>query len=98
MQTEPQRRQKLWTNVNLLKKALSGCRLLPSATPIICLELPTSAQALALAENLKQQGIFAPAIRPPTVRTSRIRFSVMSTHQESQIAKLGGLIAQISLP
>jgi 8-amino-7-oxononanoate synthase len=92
---ESDRRQQLWNNINLLKQALSGCNLLPSQSPIICLSLATPTQALAIAKKLKEIGIFAPAIRPPTVPTSRIRFSVMATHQPSQIkllAEVGNLL------
>ena len=85
---EPQRRLQLWQNVNLLKQQLSHINLLPSESPIICLGLETPAKALTLAEKLKAAGIFAPAIRPPTVPISRIRISVMATHQAELINKL----------
>jgi 8-amino-7-oxononanoate synthase len=88
VQTERDRRQQLWNNVNLLKQQLSGLNLLPSESPIICLNLDSSAQALSMAKKLKDNGIFAPAIRPPTVPTSRIRFSVMATHNFSHIQQL----------
>ncbi len=85
---EPQRRLQLWQNVNLLKQQLSHINLLPSESPIICLGLETPAKALTLAKKLKAAGIFAPAIRPPTVPISRIRISVMATHQADLINKL----------
>ncbi|MCU0537982.1 MAG: 8-amino-7-oxononanoate synthase [Hydrococcus sp. Prado102] len=86
---ERDRRQKLWNNVNLLKQQLSGLNILPSESPIICLSLDTPAKALAIAKKLNENGIFAPAIRPPTVPTSRIRFSVMATHESIHIQQLG---------
>lgn len=86
---ECDRRQKLWNNVNLLKQQLSGLNLLPSESPIICLGLDTPTQALTIAKQLNDNGIFAPAIRPPTVPSSRIRFSVMATHESSHIQQLG---------
>ena len=95
VQQEPQRRSGLWRNVDLLKQQLTGT-VLPSASPIVCLRLESAAQALAIADQLKAAGIFAPAIRPPTVPTSRIRFSVMATHEPEQIQALGAAIAQIS--
>ncbi|OKH24099.1 8-amino-7-oxononanoate synthase [Hydrococcus rivularis NIES-593] len=88
VQTDRDRRQQLWRNVNLLKQQLAGLNLLPSESPIICLGLATPAEALTLAKQLKERGIFAPAIRPPTVPTSRIRFSVMATHEPNQIQQL----------
>ncbi|HEY9704167.1 MAG TPA: 8-amino-7-oxononanoate synthase, partial [Allocoleopsis sp.] len=74
---EPKRRQKLWHNVayfqQLIKEQLPNLNFLPSNSPIISLQLENPKIALQLAEKLKQSGIFAPAIRPPTVPTSRIR-------------------------
>jgi 8-amino-7-oxononanoate synthase len=86
---ERDRCQQLWNNINLLKQQLSELNLLPSESPIICLGLDTPTQALNLAKKLNENGIFAPAIRPPTVPTSRIRFSVMATHKSSHIHRLG---------
>ena len=85
---ERQRRQQLWYNVKLLKQQLSSWQILPSASPIICLSLATPAEALQVAEKLKAKGIFAPAIRPPTVPTSRLRFSLMATHKLSHMQQL----------
>lgn len=92
---EPQRRQQLWHNVGLLKQQLSSWKILPSESPIICLSLNTPAEALQFAEKLKEKGIFAPAIRPPTVPTSRIRFSLMAIHEFSQIQQLVAAIQDI---
>ncbi|ACK73191.1 8-amino-7-oxononanoate synthase [Gloeothece citriformis PCC 7424] len=92
IQAEPQRRQQLWENVGLLKEQLSGFNLFPSETPIICLGLNTPTEALILAQKLQDGGIFAPAIRPPTVPTSRIRFTLMATHQPCHFQRLGAVI------
>jgi 8-amino-7-oxononanoate synthase len=90
--TEPQLRDRLWQNVNLLQQlctdSLPDLHRIPSRSPIVCIELPDARTALVMAEKLQQAGIFAPAIRPPTVPTSRIRISLMATHQRSQIEKL----------
>ncbi len=95
---EPQRREWLWDNVNLLKTSLkqelSGLNLLPTQSQIICLGLENPSSALSLADKLHKAGIFAPAIRPPTVPTSRIRFSVMATHKHSQIRFLLDILHQ----
>lgn len=82
---EPARRKQLWNNLNYLKQELSGLNLLPSESPILCIELNSPAAALSKAQELLQAGIFAPAIRPPTVPTSRIRLSVMATHERSHL-------------
>lgn len=90
IKNEPQRRQKLWDNINYLKDKLSALNLplFPSQSPIICLQLKTALDALNMAQKLENNGIFAPAIRPPTVPISRIRFSLMATHTKDQINHL----------
>ena len=96
-QQEPQRRQQLWHNVNYLKDWLQtqlDFKLLPTESPILCLQLPSAADALKFSKQLKNQGIFAPAIRPPTVSTSRIRISMMATHQSRHIDKLISVLHQ----
>ncbi len=77
---EPARRKQLQHNSNYLKQQLSECNLFPSESPIICIGLDNPQAALKKAQQLQQAGIFAPAIRPPTVPTSRIRISLMATH------------------
>ncbi|HAC64377.1 MAG TPA: 8-amino-7-oxononanoate synthase [Cyanothece sp. UBA12306] len=88
VQTEPQRREKLWHNVNYVKDKLSALKLFPSESPIICLGVKTAEESLILAKKLKKDRIFAPAIRPPTVPTSRLRFSIMATHTEKHLQQL----------
>lgn len=96
IKTEPQRREKLWRNVNYLQKELSGLNLLPSQSPIICIELSSAETALNKAKQLQSAGIFAPAIRPPTVPTSRLRISVMATHQLEHLQKLVTVLSENS--
>lgn len=92
VKNEPERRDKLWQNIAYLKDILKEFKLLPSESPIICLSLKSPEEALKIAEICQNEGIFAPAIRPPTVLTSRIRFSVMATHDQDQIKKLYPLL------
>ena len=87
---EPQRRQSLWHNISLLKKSLtdSQINLMPSASQILAITVGNTKQTLAIASHLKAQNIFAPAIRPPTVPTSRIRLTLTSSHTADQIYTL----------
>jgi 8-amino-7-oxononanoate synthase len=82
---EPSTREQLWQNINYLKQQLSHLELLPSKSPILCLNLDTPEAALDLSQKLLDAGIFAPAIRPPTVPTSRIRLSLMATHEQQHL-------------
>lgn len=95
---EPQRRTQLWQNVKTLKRLisqkLSPLKLLPSESPILCFQLQDADEALIVGKKLREAGIFAPAIRPPTVPTSRIRLSLMATHE---IAHIEQLVAALNL-
>jgi 8-amino-7-oxononanoate synthase len=82
---EPATREQLWQNINYLKQQLSHLELLPSESPILCLNVDTPETALALSQKLLDARIFAPAIRPPTVPTSRIRLSLMATHEQQHL-------------
>jgi 8-amino-7-oxononanoate synthase len=82
---EVHRRKQLWQNINYLKQQLSEKDLLPSESPILCLNLNSPETALNKTQQLLEAGIFAPAIRPPTVPTSRIRLSLMATHKRSHL-------------
>ncbi len=61
----------------------TGC----STTQIIPIYLGENGQALAFSEALREMGIFALAIRPPTVppNTARLRFSIMANHSWEQL-------------
>ncbi|MCT7967771.1 8-amino-7-oxononanoate synthase [Laspinema sp. D1] len=91
---EPQRRAKLWQNVKYLKQLLVesvpsvASRLLPSESPILCLQVPDAQTVLAVGEGLKAAGILVGAVRPPTVPTSRIRVTVMATHEKAHCERL----------
>ena len=92
IQQEPERRVQLYNNISIIKQLiqqqLNHLQLLPSESPILCIPLPTAIAAVRVGEKLKAAGIFAPAIRPPTVPTSRIRISVMATHELPHLQQL----------
>lgn len=89
IQQEPERRVRLWENVKIIKQNLiQKFTLFPSESPILCIGLESPQGAIDTAKKLQEKGIFAPAIRPPTVPTSRIRLSVMTTHEPEHINKL----------
>lgn len=95
IQTEPQRRIQLWQAVAQLKRLLdqqlpsspSYIRL-PSESPIVCLQVDSPATVLHLGNALQAAGVFVSAVRPPTVPTSRLRITVMATHQPYHVERL----------
>lgn len=65
-------------------------RLAPSDTPVQSLLMGEVKPALLLSEILLQKGIWAPAIRPPTVprHQARLRISLSAAHRRQDIEKL----------
>jgi 8-amino-7-oxononanoate synthase len=86
---EPQIRERLWRNARRLHAALAegGYAMEPLESPILPLLVGTSADALRVAQEALAQGVFAPAIRPPTVPegTSRLRITPIAAHTEAEM-------------
>lgn len=86
---EPWRRERLKENANRLRDGLTamGYRVIPTETPIIPVLVGEAETTVALARALDEGGVFAPAIRPPTVPpgTCRIRVTVMASHTTEHI-------------
>jgi len=89
IENEPERRENLHYLERKLREQLrmKGFHVLGDQTPIIPVIIGEAEKAVTFAEKLLDEGIYAPAIRPPTVPkgTSRIRVTLMSTHTEGQI-------------
>lgn len=89
IQKEPEIRRRLWDNREYYFKGLRdlGYETLGSETPVIPILIGETPRALAMSRRLAERGIFAPAIRPPTVAegTARIRTSVMATHSREDL-------------
>jgi 8-amino-7-oxononanoate synthase len=97
VKSEPLRRQQLWQNAAILRDFLQKFNLFSSQSPILCLGLSSAKEALAMSDHLRSQGIFVPAIRPPTVATSRLRFSVMATHEPQQLEQVAKAVAEFKI-
>jgi 8-amino-7-oxononanoate synthase len=85
------RRERLRSHAGRLREALDEMpqagRLLPSTTPIQPLIVGDNGTALARMAQLWQQGLWVPAIRPPTVPagTARLRISLSAAHDEADL-------------
>lgn len=89
VQSDPERRTRLWSNRARLLSGLTalGYRLAPSESPILPVLIGDAEKTVQLADRLLELGVYAPAIRPPTVTkgTSRIRTTVTSEHTHDQL-------------
>lgn len=65
-----------------------GLDSMDSETPIVPVRIGTLRKTLALSDYLFGRGIYAPAIRPPTVPEPRIRLTVTAAHTGAQIEKV----------
>jgi 8-amino-7-oxononanoate synthase len=95
VQTEPALREQLWQRVYQVKKELAVLEFFPSDSCILCLKTGTIAQTLNLSKKLWEQGFWVPAIRPPTVPTSRLRVSLMSNHPQVALENFVAYLLQV---
>ena len=67
-----------------------GWHLLPSHTAVQALVIGSNEAALAVMESLRAQGLWVPAIRPPTVPvgTARLRIALSASHTAHDVEEL----------
>jgi len=96
IEKEPERRERLWKNVEHLKKSLTTMNLpmTNSASQIMAVIVGEASKAVAKSKKLYRKNILIPAIRPPTVPkgSSRLRISVMSEHEREDLDRLVSLL------
>jgi 8-amino-7-oxononanoate synthase len=94
------RRVMLWQRIVRLKDELGAAKsaLKNSESAILPWIVGDAQRALDLARALRQEGLFVPAIRYPTVPrgAARLRISLSASHTEAQVAKLGGALRRLS--
>lgn len=83
-------RQQLHDNIEYFLMLNSDIPLLPSNTPIQPLLIGGDVAALHAAEQLKGEGFFVAAIRPPTVPagSARLRITISAIHSREDIESL----------
>ena len=91
MRERPQRVQRLRSNARVLRRALAaeGFPVADSEMQIVPLILGDEHAAMRLCQEAIDRGVFAQAIRPPTVPagTSRLRLTAMASHTASELEK-----------
>jgi 8-amino-7-oxononanoate synthase len=99
MQTEPWRQQTLQSHIQYLRNALQqqGWQLTDSQSAIQPIIIGKAEDALALSQQLLQQGLLVSAIRPPTVppNSSRLRITLSAAHTTEHIDHLIAALAWI---
>ncbi|MHB9155083.1 MAG: 8-amino-7-oxononanoate synthase [Endomicrobiales bacterium] len=92
VEKEPERRQRLLSLSKALREKLqaTGFNVCGSESQIVPLFVGPVTETVSLAAKLWKDGIYAPAIRPPTVPEgrSRLRFSLTSSHTPEDVRRL----------
>jgi len=94
----PKRIERLAANAEALRQALrdEGLQVPDGETQIVPLVIGGANDAMALCEAALERGVFAQAIRPPTVPagTSRLRLTAMATHKVGELRKAAQQIGE----
>ena len=97
LREQPRRVEKLQRNSAVLRAALAdrGMAVEPGETPIVPLIVGDAQAAVSASERALERGVFAQAIRPPTVPagTSRLRLAVMASHTKSELREAAETLA-----
>jgi glycine C-acetyltransferase/8-amino-7-oxononanoate synthase len=101
LQEQPRRVERLADNAATLRDELAreGFDVSGSETQIVPLVVGEAGLAMRICEAALEQGVFAQAIRPPTVPdgTSRLRLAVMASHTRSELREAARILAQAAL-
>src|SRR5919108_3668422 len=98
---QPRRVERLADNAATLRDELAreGFDVSGSETQILPLVVGEADLALRICEAALEHGVFAQAIRPPTVPegTSRLRLAVMASHTRGELRDAARILAQAAL-
>jgi glycine C-acetyltransferase/8-amino-7-oxononanoate synthase len=94
---DPRRVDRLRRNAKIMREALAaqGLATGDSTTQIIPLVVGDAGDAVRVCERALEDGVFAQAIRPPTVAegSSRLRLAVMSSHTRTELQEAAAVLA-----
>ena len=101
LEEQPERVAQLQANAGTLRDELAreGFDVAGSSTQIVPLVVGDAAQAMAICEAALEHGVFAQAIRPPTVPegTSRLRLAVMASHTKAELREAARTLGRAAL-
>lgn len=87
----PDRMKKLQENISFFRE-ISQIQSQSAIFPFI---VGDEEEALRISRELYREGFFVPAIRPPTVKESRLRITVTSEHSKKEIESLWDAISNL---
>jgi 8-amino-7-oxononanoate synthase len=94
---EPRRVERLQRNAKIIREALAGQGMTTgeSSTQVLPLVVGDAGDAVRVCERALEKGIFAQAIRPPTVPegSSRLRLAVMASHTRAELQDAAATLA-----
>ena len=100
LEEQPGRVEKLASNSAVLRAELEreGFGIGGSRTQIVPLVIGEAELAVRICETVLARGVFAQAIRPPTVATgtSRLRLAVMASHHEDELRFAARTISRVA--
>ena len=98
---QPRRVEKLQANADALRHELAreGFEVAGSTTQIVPLIVGDAGLAMRVCEAALERGVFAQAIRPPTVPegTSRLRLAVMASHTKAELREAAVSLGRAAL-
>jgi glycine C-acetyltransferase/8-amino-7-oxononanoate synthase len=102
LRSEPRLVDRVQRNGQFLRESLAerGVGAARSKTHIIPMLIGQAEDAVAASAAALERGVFAQAIRPPTVPsgTSRLRLTVMATHTKAELTQAARVLADVGKP
>ncbi|HEY4450639.1 MAG TPA: 8-amino-7-oxononanoate synthase [Solirubrobacteraceae bacterium] len=100
LRERPQRVRRLRSNARALRRALAaeGFPVADTEMQIVPLIVGEERAAMRLCQEAIERGIFAQAIRPPTVPagTSRLRLTTMASHTPAELARAAAVLGELA--
>jgi glycine C-acetyltransferase/8-amino-7-oxononanoate synthase len=101
LEEQPQRVDKLQSNADTMRDELAkeGFEVAGSTTQIVPLVVGDAKLAMRICELAIERGVFAQAIRPPTVPegTSRLRLALMASHTKAELREAAQVLGRSAL-
>jgi 8-amino-7-oxononanoate synthase len=98
LREQPRRVEKLQRNGAVLRESLAaeGLAVPDTVTQIVPVVVGDAGEAVRASERALEKGVFAQAIRPPTVPdgSSRLRLTVMASHTRSELRDAARVVAR----